>query len=134
MRYVCFFYCFLLGIFLKVETAYGSQPICHDYASEIEPDMQRQETDFTPDSYRRAQQMLEKTIPEWMEKAFEHNKKFPNTYDQLFQGDIWLSHANATAIVKGYVLKLEYSTASRDNKEAAKKAFCNFVTETPYYD
>jgi len=101
---------------------------------EFEPDMQRLETDFTPENYRRAQKMLEETIPEWMETAFEQNKKFPKMYDQLFQGDIWLAHANATMIVKGYVLKLEYVSASPDKKEAARKSFCQLVFETPYYD
>ena len=134
MRYISFFHCLILMTLLQVGTAYASQPVCHDFCSKIEPDMQRQETDFTPENYRRSQQMLDKTIPDWMEKAFEHNKKFSNTYDQLFQGDIWLAHANATAMVKGYVLKLEYITATPDNKETARKAFCKIVAETPYYD
>ena len=110
------------------------QSICHGFSSDIEPDMQRQETDFTSENYIRAQNALEKTIPEWMENAFEHNKKLPDTYDKLFQGDIALAHANFSAVVKGYVLKLEYLAAPQKEKESARKNFCKFVMETPYYD
>jgi len=134
MRHVSFFLVLLIGLLLQAGTACASQPICHDFSSEIEPDMRRQETDFTRDEYKSAQQMLEKTIPEWMEKAFERNKKFPETYDKLFQGDIWLAYANATAVVKGYVLKLEYLTAAPEDKASSRKQFCKFLVETPYFD
>lgn len=96
--------------------------------------MQRQESDFTQENYQFAQQMLDETIPSWMEKAFNHNKKFPETYDKLFQGDIWLAHANSTAMVKGYVLKLEYLAAPPETQEASRIQFCKFLVETPYYD
>jgi len=96
--------------------------------------MQRKETDFTHEKYAFSQKMLETTIPEWMERTFEHNKKFPETYDKLFQGDIWLAYTNHTAMVKGYVMKLEYLNAPSAEKEAARKQFCKFMVETPYYD
>ena len=134
MRYIKSFYTLLFGVLLQAGTAYASQPICHDFSSEIESDMQRQETDFTQESYKFSQKMLETTIPEWMEIAFEHNKKFPKTYNKLFQGDIWLAHANHTAMVNGYVLKLEYLSAPFQEKESARIKFCQFVISTPYYD
>lgn len=96
--------------------------------------MQRLETDFTSENYKRSQDTLQNTIPEWMEKKFKHNKEHPNTYDKLYQGEIWLAHANATAMQHGYVLKLEYLSALPDTKEVARKEFCKFVVETPYYD
>lgn len=127
--------CILLFVALiHSSPAWAHQSICHGFYSDIEPDMQRQESDFTSESYHHAQKMLEETVPEWMENTFDHNKKFPETYDKLFQGDIGLAYANFTAVVKGYVLKLEYLAASPDDKEPARKKFCNFVMETPYYD
>ncbi|MGJ8561945.1 MAG: hypothetical protein ACSHXY_00210 [Alphaproteobacteria bacterium] len=119
---------------LQARTAYADQPICHDFSSKIEPDMQRFETDFTKENYRLSQNMLKETIPQQMEKVFEHNKKYPKMYDRLFQGEVWLAHANASAAVKGYVLKLEYLAASPQDKEPARIDFCKFVVETPYYD
>lgn len=134
MRQLSFYLCLSFGVLLQAGTAHADQAVCHDFSSVIELDMQRQETDFTPENYRFAQQSLEKTIPEWMEATFKHNKEFPETYDKLFQGDIWLAYANSTAIVKGYVLKLEYLTASPTQKQAAREEFCKFLMETPQYD
>jgi len=134
MRYGYMSFILLLGVMLQVSTACAQQSLCHDFSSDIEPDMQRQETDFTHEAYKFSQQMLETTIPDWMENVFKHNKKFPQTYDNLFQGDIWTAYANHSAVVKGYVLKLEYLSASKQNKETARRQFCKFVTETPYYD
>lgn len=125
---------FSLGALLSVETAVAVEPICHDFSSNIEPDMQRTETDFTAENYRLARRSLDVMIPEWMEGKFKQSKKSPETYEKLFQGEIWLAHANSTAMVKGYVLKLEYLTAVRAQKEDARTAFCKFVTLTPYYD
>ena len=82
---------------LLTETARAEQPICHDFLSKIEPGMQRQEIDFTAENYNRAQQMLDETIPNWMEKRFAQNKNFQEAYDKLIQGDLWLAHAYATA-------------------------------------
>ena len=96
--------------------------------------MQRQEADFTQANYKFSQQMLENTIPEWMERAFQHNKKFPETYDDLLQGDIWLAYMNHSVSVKGYILKLEYLVAPPEQKETARKQFCTFLVETPYFD
>ena len=123
----------LVGCF-QLETAFANQLICHDFSSDIEPDMQRQETDFTHENYKFSQQMLEETIPEWMESAFERSKAFPKAQSELFQGDISLAHANHTTMVKGYVLKLEYLSAAPHAKEHARQEFCKFVAETPYYD
>ena len=56
----------------------------YDFSSDIEPDMQRQETDFIHENYKFSQQMLEETIPEWMESAFERSKAFPKAQSELF--------------------------------------------------
>lgn len=134
MRQLSFFLCLSFGALLQAETAHADHAICHDFSSNIELDMQRPESDFTQENYRFAKQSLEETIPEWMETAFKHNKAFPETYDKLLQGDIWLAYANSIAMVEGYVLKLEYLTASPAQKQAAKEEFCKFLMETPQYD
>jgi hypothetical protein len=124
----------ILVILLYSQTAFAEKLICPDFVSEIEPDMQRDESDFTAESYRNAKKSLEDVIPMWMERAFEQNKKFPDTYDNLFQGDIWLSYANSNAAITGYVLKLEYQSALPEDKEEKRIEFCKFVIVTPYYD
>jgi hypothetical protein len=134
MRHVKFIHISVIGVMLQAADAYATQPICPDFSSEIEPDMQRKETDFTQDNYKFSQQMLEVTLPEWMESAFQQNKKFPETYENLFQGDVWLAHMNHSATVKGYVLKLEYLAAQPEQKEVARKRFCKFLVETSYFD
>jgi len=124
----------LVCCLFAIGTASANQPICYDYSSKIEPDLQRHETDFSLVRYERARHILETALPERMEKLFEHNKRFPNTYDKLYQGEIWLAHANATAIIRGYVLKLEYQLATEAEKETARRRFCTFVSQTPYFD
>ena len=123
-----------LGAMPHFAFAQEMQPICYDFSSDIEPDMQRQVTDFTKENYETAQLMLETTIRNWMETKFERNKKHPHSNSKLFEGEIWLAHANHSAMIKGYVLKLEYLSASADEKEPARQAFCKFVVETPYFD
>lgn len=129
-----FFALFLISALLNANTAFASQPICHDFTSEIEPDMQRQDSDFTQQNYKSALERLETTLPEWMEKSFKRNKDFPTLNGQLFQGDIWLAYANSMATVKGYVLKLEYLSARPEDKEAARQLYCTFLVKTPYFD
>jgi len=96
--------------------------------------MQRQETDFTHESYTAARDTMQTTLREWMENKFERNKKHPTSNSKLFDGEIWLAQANHDAVVKGYVLKLEYLAAPSETKETARHAFCEFLTETPYFD
>jgi len=122
------------GVFLSANAASAELPICHDFTSQIEPDMQRQETDFTHESYTAARNIMQTTIRDWMENKFERNKKFPTPNSKLFEGEIWLAQANHDAMVKGYVLKLEYLTATSETKESARNAFCEFLMETPYFD
>lgn len=124
----------LAGTFLYVEAASAREPICQDFASKIEPDMQRRESDFTHENYVASQQHIEITVREWMENKFERNKGNRASKRKLFDGDIWLAHANHNATVKGYVLKLEYQIASKENEEVARQKFCKFVVETPRYD
>ena len=123
-----------LGAVPQVACAQETQPICYDFSSDIEPDMQRKVSDFTKENYEAAQNALETTIRDWMENKFERNKKHPQTNSNLFEGEIWLAHANHSAMVKGYVLKLEYLSASADEVEPARQALCKFVIETPYFD
>ena len=133
-KYLVIFFTSISATLLQVGTAWAEQPICHDFFSEIEPDMQRQEADFTAENYKFSLEMLEKTIPEWMEETFKRNKKFPESSERLFQGDIWLAYANHTTMVKGYVLKLEYLVAPKHRKESARVEFCKFLNKTPIYD
>ena len=123
-----------LGAVPQVACAQETQPICYDFSSDIEPDMQRKVSDFTKENYEAAQNALETTIRDWMENKFERNKKFPSPNSKLFEGEIWIAQANHDAMVKGYVLKLEYLTATSETKESARNAFCEFLTETPYFD
>lgn len=124
----------LFGAFLQSACAQEYQPICHDFSSDIEPDMQRQESDFTKENYELSQYAVETTIREWMESKFERAKNHPRQNSKLFEGEIWLAHANNSAMVNGYVLKLEYLSASVDDKEVARQSFCQFLTTTPYFD
>ena len=96
--------------------------------------MQRQESDFTHERFVAAQDNMQTIIREWMENKFERNKKAPTSKRKLFDGEIWLAHANHDAMVKGYVLKLEYLSAPAETKENTRQAFCKFLKETPYYD
>lgn len=134
MRHFILYLVVSFGSLLTARTAFAADTICHDFSSDIALDMQRRETDFTAENYRVAQQSLEVTLPEWIEKRFKQGQEFPETYDKLFQGEIGLAHANALAMVKGYVLKLEYLTAVSEQKDAARAEFCNLVTQTPYFD
>ena len=134
MKQASIFLMLYCGVFLSTGAAYAEQPICHDFTSQIEPDMQRQETDFTHERYTAARNIMQTTIRDLMENKFERNKKHPQTNSNLFEGEIWLAHANHSAMVKGYVLKLEYLSASADETEPARQALCKFVIETPYFD
>ena len=108
--------------------------ICHDFSSEIEQDFKYSEDDFTYENYTNSIQMLRETIPEWMEEVFQKNKEFPDLYDSLFQGDIFLAYYNHTNNVQGYVLKLEYLQAKGSAKEDMRKRFCDFLIKTHIYD
>lgn len=123
-----------LGTIPQFALAQETKPLCSDFSSDIEPDMQRQVSDFTKENYEAAQNALDTTIRDWMENKFERSKKHPRTNSKLFEGEIWLAHANHSATVKGYVLKLEYLSAAVETKEVARQAFCEFVFETPYFD
>jgi hypothetical protein len=120
--------------FFLASTAIAAEPICNNFSSKIEPDMQRQETDFTHERFVAAQENMRTTIREWMESEFERNKKNSTSNGKLFDGEIWLAQANTEALINGYVLKLEYLSASAETKENARQAFCKFLIETPYYD
>jgi len=134
MKQTSIFLMLSCGVFLSAGAAYAERPICHDFTSQIEPDMQRQETDFTHERYTAARNTMQTTIREWMENKFERNKKYPTSNSKLFDGEIWLAQANHDAMIKGYVLKLEYLAAASETKENARIAFCEFLTETPYFD
>ena len=125
---------FFLGAIPQLAFAQEIQPICYDFSSDIESDMQRQVSDFTKENYETAKITLETTVRDWMENKFERNTKHPHSNSKLFEGEIWLAHANHSAMIKGYVLKLEYLSASADEKEPARQTFCKFVVETPYFD
>ena len=58
----------------------------------------------------------------------------PDEGRKLIEGEIWLARENALAVVKGYVLKLEYLNASGLDVEKARERFCTFVTVTPVFD
>ena len=119
---------------LQSGIAFAEEPICHDFESKIEPDMQRQEADFTHENYVASKHVIETTVRDWMENKYERNKKNPIASSKLFDGEIWLTHANHNAVVEGYVLKLEYLSASEEAKETSRQAFCEFLGKTPYYD
>jgi len=123
-----------VGAIPQFALAQETKPLCFDFLSDIEPDMQRQVSDFTKENYEAAQNALETTIRDWMENKFERNKKHPRTDSKLFEGEIWLAHANHSATVKGYVLKLEYLSSTVETREVAREALCEFVVETPYFD
>ena len=122
------------GLLLLPMAAFADQPICQDFESSIEPDMQRHEDDFSKESFEWAQETLNHTVPEWMEEKFELYMQNPDEGRKLIEGEIWLARENALAVVKGYVLKLEYLNASGLDVEKARERFCTFVTVTPVFD
>ena len=128
---------FIPGLGFKGEVEKNAAPsaICKDINFQIEEYYHYKEEDFTPEQFEHARKALTEVLPVWMENAYARAGAFGNESNgKLFQGEIWLAYNNHMNFIQGYVLKLQYETATVEQKEEAKDSFCAFLEKTIIYD